>query len=84
MLILLSESSKGDRLDGTIIPVDGFCRSIHETDHAVLQFGHIDGLLVILGLEDDFSLALEGGMLHFLHRLDHQLEKFLLILLKGG
>ncbi len=54
------------------------------TDHAVLQFGCVDSLLVITGLNDDFSLALEGGMLHFLHRLDHQIEKFLLLMFKGG
>ncbi len=53
-------------------------------DHAVLQFGRVDGLLMITGLEDDFSLALEGGMLHFMHRLNHQLEKFLLIMFEGG
>jgi hypothetical protein len=49
-----------------------------------LQFGLIDGLLVITGLDNNFSLALEGGMLHFLHRLNHQLEKFLLMMFEGG
>ncbi len=57
---------------------------LERPDHAVLQFGCVDGLLVITGLEDKFSLALEGGMLHFLQRLDYQLKKFLLLMFEGG
>ncbi len=78
-MVLLSKSSKGDGLDGTIVPIDGFCCCAHKTDHSVLQFGRIDDLLVIMGLDDDISLALEG-----LHHLNHQLENILLVMFEGG
>ncbi len=83
-MVLLSKSSKADRLDGAIVPIDGFCCCVYKTDHAVLQFGCINNLLVITGLDNDVSLALEGGMLHFMHCLNHQLKEFLLIMFKGG
>jgi hypothetical protein len=83
-LVLLSKSSKGDGLDGTIVTINRFCCCVHKTDYAVLQLGRINDLVVITGLDNNFSLALEERMLHFLNCLNHQLEKFLLIMFEGG